>query len=147
MRNDKITLDEPSPVEDIIDPDLLVCRPDEFDRDARIEWRVREHRDSYDSSNYSFETLEEKVAFQLDEGVTEHVKIRSTYQWMPSEFVIDENGHVKITTDIPQLERIHENEQVYADIAAVFEGMLPAFQKKGDSWTISSTRKYSSSNC
>lgn len=121
--------DDPSPVEDIIDPDLLICRPNQFDRDAWIEWRATEHSDLYDSWDERFETVEEKVAFKLNNDVTERVKLRSTYQWMPSEFVIDQNGHVTIKTAIPQLERIPENEQFYQDIATVFEAMLPAFQK------------------
>jgi len=70
---------EPSPVEDIIDPDLLICRPKQFDRDVWIQWRTKKHGDSYDSGD-EFETIEEKVAFQLDEEVTDHVKLRSTYQ-------------------------------------------------------------------
>ena len=121
--------DDPSPVEDIIDPDLLICRPGEFDRDTWIQWRARDHEDSYNLSEYQFETLEEYIVAQLDEGVTDHVKLRSTYQWMPSEFVIDTHGHVTITTAIAQLERTPENEQIYRDIAEVFEAMLPAFQR------------------
>ncbi len=48
---------------------------------------------------------------------------------MPTEFIIDRKGHVTITTAIPQLERIPENEQIYKDIAEVSEAMLPTFQK------------------
>jgi hypothetical protein len=120
--------DEPSPVEDIIDPDLLVCRPDKFDRVAWIEQRTAETGDSFEHWNSRFDTVEDDVAANAD-GITEHVKLRSTYQWMPTKFVIDENGHVTITTNIPQLEKIPKNEQIYKDIAQVFEAMLPAFQK------------------
>lgn len=121
--------DHPSPVEDIIDPDLLVCRPKQFNREKWIEWCATEHSDLYDSWDGRFETPEEKFAYELDNDVTEHIKLRSTYQWMPTEFVIERNGHVTIKTSIPQLERLPENEQFYQDIATVFQAMLPAFQK------------------
>ncbi|CAF5088268.1 unnamed protein product, partial [Rotaria sp. Silwood1] len=48
---------------------------------------------------------------------------------MPAIFQIDQNSHVTITTPIPQLEKTSENEQLYRDIAQVFEAMLPAFRK------------------
>ena len=125
--------DEPSPVEDIIDPDLLVCRPKKFDRDAWIEWRVENLRASTDSSDSDsgseFGGIEERAAHEADEEITEHVKLRSMYQWMPTIFAIDQNGHVTIETAIPQLERTLETEQLYRDIAQVFEAMLPAFQE------------------
>ncbi|CAF2893734.1 unnamed protein product [Rotaria sp. Silwood2] len=120
---------EPSPVEDIIDPDLLICCPQKFDRDAWIEQRKKQCQDSYDAWNFNGQTLEEKIVNEVDKEITEHVKLRSTYQWMPTVFVIDQNGHVTITTDIPQLIRTPENEQLYIDIAQVFETMLPAFQE------------------
>ncbi|CAF4509967.1 unnamed protein product, partial [Rotaria sp. Silwood2] len=44
-------------------------------------------------------------------------------------FAIDQNGHATITTTISQLERTPENEQLYTDIAQVFEAMLLAFQE------------------
>ncbi|CAF4406914.1 unnamed protein product [Rotaria sp. Silwood2] len=44
-------------------------------------------------------------------------------------FVIDQNGHATITTAISQLERTPENEQLFTDIAQVFEAMLLAFQE------------------
>jgi hypothetical protein len=124
---------EPSPVEDIIDPDLLLYHPNDFDRNAWIEWRTKEwHAEEPDDEEHlfdtEFKTVEEKAAFEVDQKITDHVKLRSRYQWMPTNFVIDENGHVKISTNIPQLERTLENEQTYEDIARVFEAMLPAFQ-------------------
>ncbi|CAF5083578.1 unnamed protein product, partial [Rotaria sp. Silwood1] len=121
---------EPSPVEDIIDPDLLVCRPSQFDREIWIKKRVKGYKDvDYDRYDDDDEKLEKKATVELDKEITEHVKLRSTYQWMPAIFQIDQNSHVTITTPIPQLEKTSENEQLYRDIAQVFEAMLPAFRK------------------
>ncbi|CAF3855440.1 unnamed protein product [Rotaria sp. Silwood1] len=119
---------EPSPVEDIIDPDLLVCRPSQFDREIWIKKRVKEYKDDdYNRYDDDDEKLENKTTIELDKEIIEHVKLRSTYQWMPAVFQIDQNSHVTITTPIPQLERISENEQLYRDIVQVLEAMLPAF--------------------
>ncbi|CAF5165947.1 unnamed protein product, partial [Rotaria sp. Silwood1] len=89
---------------------------------------VKEYKDDdYNRYDDDDEKLENKTTIELDKEIIEHVKLRSTYQWMPAVFQIDQNSHVTITTPIPQLERISENEQLYRDIVQVLEAMLPAF--------------------
>jgi hypothetical protein len=48
---------------------------------------------------------------------------------MPTEFRIGTDNSVEIITQISQLERTGKNQQLYKDIAQVFQAMLPAFQK------------------
>lgn len=109
---------DPSPVEDIIDPDLLLCRPGEFDGKGWIKEQVNMAKAD---NRYYVE------ADDVDKD--EHVQLRSTYRWLPTELRIGTDNSVEIITQISQLEQTGKNQQLYKDIAQVFQAMLPAFQK------------------
>ncbi|CAF1190991.1 unnamed protein product [Adineta steineri] len=116
----------PSPVEDIIDPDLLPYRPPSiFDRNKWIERQQRRRRHS--------PRREDRFKRDLARGgyddLSEHEKLRDTYQWLPSEFVIDKNGKVDIRTPIIHLPELPEYRQSYDDIAKIFQAMLPMFEQ------------------
>lgn len=116
----------PSPVEDIIDPDLLPCRPPPaFNRDQWIERRMKQ-----------LQTDERKThKFKRDlnlgeyQNLSEHEKLRDSYQWLPAEFVIDTDGKVDIRTPIHHLPVLPEYKKTYGDIAHVFHAMLPLFEQ------------------
>ncbi|CAF4300721.1 unnamed protein product, partial [Rotaria magnacalcarata] len=87
----------PSPVQDIIDPDLLPCRPaPAFDRN---EWIARRFK-QLQKSDYKARHFKR----DLDQGeyndFSEHEKLRNTYRWLPSIFAIDKDGKVDIKTPI-----------------------------------------------
>jgi hypothetical protein len=116
----------PSPVEDIIDPDLLPYQPPStFDRNKWIERRKKQLE--------KFDRQQRRFKRDLDDGeyndLSEHEKIRDTYQWVPSEFVIDKNGKVDIRTRINHLPVLSEYKQTYGDIAKIFHAMLPMFEQ------------------
>ena len=116
----------PSPVEDIIDPDLLPQRPPaEFNRDQWIE-RQRKQAEGKDRQLRTFNrdlTLGDYTEF------SEHEQLRNSYQWIPSDFVIDKDGKVDIRTPIPHLPVLAEYRQTYGDIAQIFHAMLPMFEE------------------
>ncbi|CAF0917842.1 unnamed protein product [Adineta steineri] len=116
----------PSPVEDIIDPDLLPYRPVSiFDQNRWIERRKRQLNNT--------ELKQRRFVRDLREGayndLSEHEKLRDTYQWVPSEFIIDKDGKVDIRTPIIHLPVLPEYRQSYGDIARIFHSMLPMFEK------------------
>ena len=61
--------------------------------------------------------------------LSEHEKLRSTYQWLPTDFTIDENGRVDIVSPIHQLPLLPQNRQTYGDIARIFHAMIPMFKQ------------------
>jgi len=50
------------------------------------------------------------------------------YQWLPSEFIVDTKGEVKIDSYINNLHPIHHS-QLYACIGKIFQQFLPLFKK------------------
>lgn len=117
----------PSPVEDIIDPDLLAYPPPStFDRDRWIARRLRQLELLNDQKFRHFKR-------DLNRGdyndLSEHEQIRDTYQWLPSKFVIDREGKVDILSPIHQLPAVPRYRQAYGDIAHIFHAMLPMFEK------------------
>lgn len=119
--------DHPSPVEDIIDPDLLTSPPQiSFNRDQWIAKELQRRK-----------TINERDARQFQRDISDgeytdlsdHEKIRSTYQWLPSDFIIDDNGKVDIITPIHQLPLLEQYRQTYGDIARIFHAMIPMFKK------------------
>jgi hypothetical protein len=116
----------PSPVEDIIDPDLLPYRPPStFDRNKWIE-RRKNHMAGSEWKQRQFTRDLRDGAY---DDLSEHEKLRDTYQWLPSEFIIDKNGKVDIRTPIHHLPVLPEYRQSYGDIARIFHAMLPMFEK------------------
>ncbi|UJR32942.1 hypothetical protein I4U23_020403 [Adineta vaga] len=116
----------PSPVEDIIDPDLLPYKPETtFNRNEWIERRKKELK-GVDRKLSRFKR-------DLNQGdynnLSEHEQIRDTYQWIPSEFVIDTDGKVDIRTPIQHLPVSPEFKKAYSDIAHIFHAMLPMFEQ------------------
>lgn len=117
----------PSPVEDIIDPDLLSYPPPStFDRDRWIARRLRQLEILNSRKVRDFKR-------DLNDGeyndLSEHEQIRNTYQWLPSDFVIDQEGKVDILSPIHQLPAVPRHRQTYGDIAHIFHAMLPMFEK------------------
>jgi len=116
----------PSPVEDIIDPDLLPYRPPStFDRNRWIARRLKQLETSGRGLRYFKRDLDEGAY----DNLSEHEQLRDTYQWLPSEFVIDKHGKVDILTPIPHLPPLPEYRQTYGDIAHIFHAMLPMFEQ------------------
>src|SRR5690606_6158498 len=66
---------------------------------------------------------------EIVDKVSQGVKMRETYQWIPSEFHIHADGSVKITSRIHNLPRTKENSSLYSYIEHVFSKMLPMFEK------------------
>ena len=116
---------EPSPVEDIIDPDLLAYRPSSFDRD---KW-IKRQRDSLERIRNGRRVFDRDLAEGAYDNLSEHEKLRDSYQWLPSEFIIDSRGYVDIRTPIQHLPATPEYRQTYGDIARIFHSMLPMFEK------------------
>jgi hypothetical protein len=117
----------PSPVEDIIDPDLLPYRPPStFDRNQWIARQLNKLNAPNDSKSRYFKR-------DLNRGdydhLSEHEQLRDTYQWLPSEFIIDQHGKVDILTPIHHLPPLPQYRQTYGDIAHIFHAMLPMFEK------------------
>lgn len=116
----------PSPVEDIIDPDLLPYRPPStFDRNKWIERQKKQ----IGNSEYDQRKFKRDLANGVYDDLSEHDQIRATYQWIPSEFIIDKDGKVDIRTPIIHLPVLPEYRQTYGDIAKIFHAMLPMFEQ------------------
>ncbi|CAF4644260.1 unnamed protein product, partial [Didymodactylos carnosus] len=91
---------EPSPVEDIIDPDLLPNCPPSFDRQKWIE----QQQDKLKNNEYNLRHFKRNLANGEYNDLSKHVKLRETYQWLPSEFVLTKsNGKVDILSPIHHL--------------------------------------------
>ena len=116
----------PSPVEDIIDPDLLPYRPPSaFDRNRWIERRKKK----LEKSDRELRYFNRDLADGAYNDLSEHEQIRDTYQWLPSDFIIDKDGKVDIKTRINHLPALSEYKQAYGDIAKIFHAMLPMFEQ------------------
>ncbi|CAF3529034.1 unnamed protein product [Rotaria sp. Silwood1] len=116
----------PSPVEDIIDPDLLPFRPSStYDRN---QWIARNLR-KLQKSEYKTRHFKRDLDRGAYNDFSEHETLRNCYQWLPSEFIIDQDGKVDIKTPIHHLPVTPEYRQTYGDIAHIFHSMLPLFEK------------------
>lgn len=116
----------PSPVEDIIDPDLLPYKPSPvFNRDRWIERRLKQLK----NSDRAVRTFKRDLNNGGYNDLSEHEQIRDSYQWVPSEFVIDKDGKVDIQTPIHHLPVLPEYKHAYGDIARIFHAMLPMFEE------------------
>ncbi|CAF0913740.1 unnamed protein product [Adineta ricciae] len=116
----------PSPVEDIIDPDLLPYKPSPvFNRDRWIERRLKQLK----KSDRVLRNFKRDLSRGDYNDLSEHEQIRNCYQWVPSEFVIDKDGKVDIVTPIHHLPVLTEYKHAYGDIARIFHAMLPMFEK------------------
>lgn len=119
--------ESPSPVEDIIDPDLLISPPKTtFNRDQWIaqELKRKEAIGSREARQFKRDIIDGDYT-----DLSDHEKIRSTYQWLPSNFIIDDNGKVDILTPIHQLPLLAQYRETYGDIARIFHAMIPMFKK------------------
>ncbi|CAF1106342.1 unnamed protein product [Didymodactylos carnosus] len=120
---------EPSPVEDIIDPDLLACRP--MNTRSWTERHLKELEEQKNTWPYErdFRCFKRDLAQGEYDQLSDAIKLRETYQWLPSEFIIKKDGKIDICSPIYQLPVISENKQTYGDIATIFSKMLPMFEK------------------
>jgi len=84
--------EDPSPVEDIIDPDLLAYRPRLFDQDKWTQWRLKQ-----------FTPYEQNHNNPQHGQSSSHQRLRDTYQWLPSDFIIRTDGTVDIQSSIYHL--------------------------------------------
>ena len=116
----------PSPVEDIIDPDLLPFRPPSaFDRNR---WIARQQK-QLENSDRKQRRFKRDVADGEYDTLSEHEQIRDTYQWLPSEFVIETTGRVDIRSPIHHLPVLPRYRETYDAIAHIFHAMLPMFEQ------------------
>ncbi|CAF3386409.1 unnamed protein product [Rotaria sp. Silwood1] len=115
----------PSPVEDIIDPDLLAFRPPSFERTKWIEHRRRQLEPCERALRYFKRDLTDGEYDHL----SEHEQLRDTYQWLPSEFIVQTDGKVDIRKPILHLPVIPKYRRTYGAIAQIFHAMLPMFQE------------------
>ncbi|CAF1137393.1 unnamed protein product, partial [Didymodactylos carnosus] len=119
---------EPSLVEDIIDPNLLLNCPPSFNRQKWME----QQQDRLKNDEYKLRYFKRNLANGEYDDLSEHVKLRETYHWFPSEFVLTKsNGKDDILSPIHHLLILPENRQIYRDIAPVFNKMIPMFEKMG----------------
>lgn len=117
----------PSPVEDIIDPDLLAYRPPAtFERN---QWIARKINQLETPNDRKLRDFKRDLGRGEYDTLSEHEQLRDTYQWLPSEFVIDQHGKVDIVTPIHHLPPLPKYRQAYGDIAHIFHAMLPMFEK------------------
>jgi hypothetical protein len=117
----------PSPVEDIIDPDLLSSPPaSAFDRNQWVTRRLKQIEAPNDRKSRYFKR---DLARGEYENLSEHEQLRDTYQWLPSEFIIDQHGKVDILSPIHHLPPLPQYRQAYGDIAHIFHAMLPMFEQ------------------
>lgn len=119
--------EHPSPVEDIIDPDLLVSPPKtSFNRN---QWIANELKRKLIINSREGRQFQRDIKEDAYTDLSEHEKLRSTYQWLPTDFTIDENGRVDIVSPIHQLPLLPQNRQTYGDIARIFHAMIPMFKQ------------------
>lgn len=65
---------------------------------------------------------------QRDENPNEDYATSAKYQWLPSEFDVDSNGKVKISSYINNLHPV-EHSGLYHTIAKIFEKFVPMFSR------------------
>eukprot|EP01113_Clastostelium_recurvatum_P037643 TRINITY_DN5528_c0_g1_i1.p1 TRINITY_DN5528_c0_g1~~TRINITY_DN5528_c0_g1_i1.p1 ORF type:complete len:633 (+),score=92.22 TRINITY_DN5528_c0_g1_i1:211-2109(+) len=147
-----------SPVEDIVDPDLCPMKlSDKFDMQSWVDrrcqqvvdsgraapsnlplphgvrrWDEPEHIvadiDPNDERDKTMIPLFRRSVLRGRYNVSENIKLRSTYQWIPSQFMVYPDGHVEIDTPIHNLADV---DGLYGDVAEVFAAMIPMWQAVG----------------
>ncbi|CAF1340523.1 unnamed protein product [Rotaria sp. Silwood1] len=127
----------PSPVEDIIDPDLLVCKPIKPPLPPSLPIR------DYNDDEYDFEE-KHKLEYELcNRWNYDTLTLRGSYQWIPSEFRIchgdNDDCEVHIETPISHLPMTEEYAKTYKNLEKIFAKFVPMFgeilhfdKKKGD---------------
>ncbi|KAJ0400178.1 hypothetical protein ATCC90586_000785 [Pythium insidiosum] len=68
-----------------------------------------------------------RIIFSSTEA-TESASDESSYQWIPSDFDIDDEGNVKIKSYINNLHPVHHQE-MYQSIEHIFSGFVPMFDR------------------
>ncbi|KAJ0412541.1 hypothetical protein ATCC90586_006908 [Pythium insidiosum] len=68
-----------------------------------------------------------RIVFSSTEA-TEAASGSSSYQWIPSDFVVDQDGRVKITSYINNLHPVHHR-TMYESIEKIFSGFVPLFDR------------------
>jgi len=113
----------PLPVEDIIDPDLLVCKP------VKPISPLPSPTSSSDNSIYQ-DNIDFKRFNKLNFN---RLTLRGSYQWIPSEFRICYNVNndydVHIETPICHLPMTEEYEQTYKNLEKIFAKLVPMFRE------------------
>jgi len=61
-------------------------------------------------------------------GFSDDYSLSKRYQWLPSEFKVNENGSVEILSYINNLHPVHHKE-IYPLIAKIFEQFVPMFER------------------
>jgi len=119
---------EECPVLDIIDPDLNPNYLSPTDMQALVD----EHIKYFKENNACIDENSESDKVYLNKTVLtkfpESLSLRSQYKWIPTEFLITKDLHVKLLGPIHNLPTTG-NSELYANIVKVFEAMLPGFQK------------------
>jgi len=93
---------------------------------------VDEHIKYFKENNACIDENSESDKVYLNKTVLtkfpESLSLRSQYKWIPTEFLITKDLHVKLLGPIHNLPTTG-NSELYANIVKVFEAMLPGFQK------------------
>jgi hypothetical protein len=113
----------PSPVEDIIDPDLLVCKP--IQPPAPPASSILSPRRHY----YNIDDISDpNIRWNYDPST-----LRGSYQWIPSEFRICHNENddyqVHIETPISHLPMTEEYQSTYRNLEKIFAKLVPMFNE------------------
>ncbi|CAF2791850.1 unnamed protein product [Rotaria sp. Silwood2] len=114
----------PLPVEDIIDPDLLVCRPVKPRSPPSPDPK---NNDEHNIFNYG-------ILFNPDKKWNfDPSSLRGSYQWIPSEFrirhSIEDYYEVHIETPISHLPMTDEYAQTYRNLEKLFSKLMPMFNE------------------
>ncbi|CAF4391542.1 unnamed protein product [Rotaria sp. Silwood2] len=113
----------PLPVEDIVDPDLLVCKPIKPLSPPPSPLPTTEDSEDEDKKDYD----------ACNKWNFNSLTLRGSYQWIPSEFrirhVASNNYDVHIETPISHLPMTEEYAQTYKNLEKVFSKLVPIFRR------------------
>eukprot|EP01113_Clastostelium_recurvatum_P001134 TRINITY_DN10470_c0_g3_i1.p1 TRINITY_DN10470_c0_g3~~TRINITY_DN10470_c0_g3_i1.p1 ORF type:complete len:622 (+),score=111.44 TRINITY_DN10470_c0_g3_i1:136-1866(+) len=123
----------PRPVQDIIDPDLFPqILPDYTTWLDSFKKRNKQALDKKDRGDEVYQQMREFTRIELHENEVPLIdRLRSTYQWVPSTFIIHPDRRVEIASPIHNLPVLPEYKQLYYDIAHIFSSMVPLFERLG----------------
>ena len=119
---------EDCPVLDIIDPDLNPNYLSPTDMQALVDENRKKYLEERDYDEVEEEEEQENISKGVLSKFPEALSLRSQYKWIPTEFLITKDLHVKLLGPIHNLPTTG-NSELYANIVKVFEAMLPGFQK------------------
>ncbi|GLD97116.1 hypothetical protein PINS_up005799 [Pythium insidiosum] len=109
---------------DLVHPSLYCCALRETKRIPEPQGDENEARDD----DMSVIDKMHRIMFSATEIVAREATSGATYQWIPSDFLVDANGHVEILSYINNLHPVRHGE-MYSSIAAIFAQFVPLFDR------------------